>query len=174
MCMMIISMLTKSLANNQIPSMSSSPNISFVLHDAARLLRKRFEQRSRTSGLTRAQWQVLAYLSLHEGIHQNKLADLIEIMPITLARLLDKMEARGFVERRPDPGDRRAWLLYLTPQARPLLETMQSNGQRTRDEAFAGLSTDAQQNLLKTLCLIKSNLLEACAQSAVDREKVNG
>ena len=102
--------------------MSSSANISFVLHDVARLLRKRFEQRSRMSGLTRAQWQVLAYLSLHEGIHQNKLADLIEIMPITLARLLDKMEARGFIERRPDPADRRAWLLYLTPQAHPLLE----------------------------------------------------
>ncbi|TGV77512.1 MarR family transcriptional regulator, partial [Mesorhizobium sp. M00.F.Ca.ET.158.01.1.1] len=118
--------------------MPSSPNISFVLHDVARLLRKRFEQRSRASGLTRAQWQVLAFLSLHEGIHQNKLADLIEIVPITLARLLDKMEARGFIERRPDPVDRRAWLLYLTPRARPLLEIMRGNGQKTRDEAFAG------------------------------------
>jgi DNA-binding MarR family transcriptional regulator len=103
--------------------MPFSPNISFVLHDVARLLRKRFEQRSRTSGLTRAQWQVLAYLSLHEGIHQNKLAELIEIKPITLARLLDKMEARGFIERRPNPADRRAWLLYLTPEAHPLLES---------------------------------------------------
>ncbi|UVK41544.1 MarR family transcriptional regulator [Mesorhizobium sp. AR10] len=153
--------------------MTHTPNISFVLHDTARLLRKRFEQRSRTSGLTRAQWQVLAYLSLREGIHQNKLADLMEIMPITLARLLDKIEARGFVERRPDPADRRAWLLYLTPEARPLLEIMRSNGQKTRDEAFAGLSADAQQRLLQTLCLIKSNLLEACAKPAVDREKVH-
>jgi len=153
--------------------MSPSPNISFVLHDVARLLRKRFEQRSRTSGLTRAQWQVLAYLSLHEGIHQNKLADLIEIMPITLARLLDKMEARGFIERRPNPADRRAWLLYLTPKAHPLIEVMRSNGQKTREEAFAGLPPDAQQQLLQTLCLIKSNLLEACAQPAVDLEKLH-
>ncbi|WP_036258500.1 MarR family transcriptional regulator [Mesorhizobium sp. WSM3224] len=153
--------------------MPSSPNISFVLHDVARLLRKRFEQRSRAFGLTRAQWQVLAYLSLHEGIHQNKLADLIEIMPITLARLLDKMEARGFIERRPDPADRRAWLLYLTLKAHPLIEVMRSNGQKTREEAFTGLSADAQRQLLQTLCLIKSNLLEACAQPAVDREKVH-
>jgi MarR family transcriptional regulator for hemolysin len=153
--------------------MSSSPNISFVLHDVARLLRKRFEQRSRASGLTRAQWQVLANLSRHEGIHQNRLADLIEIMPITLGRLLDKMEARGFIERRPNPVDRRAWLLYLTPQAHPLLEIMRSNGQKTRDEAFIGLSTDAQLYLLQTLSLVKSNLLEACAQPAVDREKVH-
>lgn len=153
--------------------MSTSPNISFVLHDVARLLRKRFEQRSRAAGLTRAQWQVLAYLSVHEGIHQNKLADLIEIMPITLARLLDKMQAGGFIERRPDPADRRAWLLYLTPKAHPLIEVMRSNGQKTREEAFTGLSADAQRQLLQTLCLIKSNLLEACAQPAIDREKVN-
>jgi DNA-binding MarR family transcriptional regulator len=153
--------------------MPSSPNISFVLHDVARLLRKRFEQRSRASGLTRAQWQVLANLSRHEGIHQNRLADLIEIMPITLGRLLDKMEARGFIERRSNPADRRAWLLYLTPQAHPLLEIMRSNGQKTRDEAFIGLSTDAQLHLLQTLSLVKSNLLEACAQPAVDREKVH-
>ncbi|MBN9549497.1 MAG: MarR family transcriptional regulator [Alphaproteobacteria bacterium] len=153
--------------------MPSSPNIGFVLHDVARLLRKRFEQRSRAFGLTRAQWQVLACLSVQEGIHQNKLADLIEIMPITLARLLDKMEARGFIERRPDPADRRAWLIYLTPKAHPLIEVMRGNGRKTREEALAGLSADAQQQLLQALCLIKSNLLEACAQPAVDREKAH-
>jgi MarR family transcriptional regulator, transcriptional regulator for hemolysin len=153
--------------------MPVSPNISFVLHDVARLLKKRFEQRSRASGLTRAQWQVLAYLSLNEGVHQNKLAELIDIMPITLARLIDKMEARGFVERRPHPADRRAWLLYLTDEARPLLEIMRNTGQETREEAFAGLSDADQQTLLKTLSLIKSNLLDACAHRSLDQEKTH-
>lgn len=112
--------------------------------------------------------------SLHEGIYQNKLADLIEIMPITSARLLDKREARGFIERQPNPTDRRAWLFYLTPQPHPLLELMRGNGQKTRDEAFAGLSSDARQHLLQTLSLTKSNLLAACTQPAVDREKLHG
>jgi DNA-binding MarR family transcriptional regulator len=153
---------------------SASPNISFVLHDIARLLRKRFEQRSRAAGLTRAQWQVLAHLAPNEGINQNGLADRIEMLPITLARLLDKMEARGLIERRRHPTDRRAWLLYLTPQARPLLEIMRSTSHKTREEALAGLSESEQQHLLKTLCLIKSNLLAACTLPVGDQEFVNG
>jgi DNA-binding MarR family transcriptional regulator len=153
---------------------ASSPNISFVLHDVARLLRKRFEQRSRLSGLTRAQWQVLAYLERNEGINQAGLAELMEIMPITLARLLDKMEERGLVERRQHPTDRRAWLLYLTPKAYPLLEVMRGMGQDTRNEAFAGLSQEEQAKLLATLCQIKTNLLAACASPVVDQEKVHG
>src|SRR5499433_2561733 len=97
--------------------------LGFVLHDVARLLRKRFEQRARAAnlGLTRAQWQVLAYLARQEGINQATLAQLLEIEPITLTRLLDRLEAAELVERRPDPGDRRARVLYLTPSAEPLL-----------------------------------------------------
>ena len=78
-----------------------------------------------------------------------------------------------FIERRSDPADRRAWLIYLTPKAHPLIEVMRGNGHKTREEAFAGLSADAQQQLLQALCLIKSNLLEACTQPAVDPEKAH-
>lgn len=153
---------------------ASSSNVSFVLHDVARLLRKRFEQRSRLSGLTRAQWQVLAYLERNEGINQAGLAELMEIMPITLARLLDKMQERGLIERRQHPTDRRAWLLYLTPRAHPLLEVMRRMGQKTRDEAFEGLSKEEQARLFKTLTQVKINLLAACAMPVADPEKIHG
>ncbi|MET0951141.1 MAG: MarR family transcriptional regulator, partial [Pseudomonas sp.] len=78
--------------------MTTQQTIGFVLHDVARLMRKRFEQRARQAGLTRSQWQVLSMLSHNEGIHQKGLADLLEIESITLVRLLDKMQERGLID----------------------------------------------------------------------------
>src|SRR3546814_15306831 len=100
--------------------------LGFLLHDAARLLRKRFEQKARAHGsnLTRAQWSVLAHLSRQEGVNQTTLADTLDVEPITVARLVDKLEQLGLIERRADPGDRRARLLYLQPAAAPLLAEM--------------------------------------------------
>src|SRR5260221_10645767 len=98
---------------------SNAPTLGFLLHEVARLLRRRFEQNARGSGLTRSQWQVLAYLSLHEGINQNGLAELLEIEPITLGRIVDKLQILGLVERRPDPSDRRGLLLPLPPPPPP-------------------------------------------------------
>src|SRR5207302_9486649 len=83
-------------------------SFGFLLHDIARLMRKRFDQRARNLNLTRAQWQVVAHLARHEGINQAGLAEIIEIEPITLGRLIDRMEEAGWVERRPNPSDRRA------------------------------------------------------------------
>ena len=82
-------------------------SFGFLLHDVSRLLRTSFDRHARTIGLTRAQWRVLAHLSRNEGIKQVGLADILEIQPITLARLLDRLGADGWVERRPDPSDRR-------------------------------------------------------------------
>ena len=92
-----------------------SPTLSFLLHEAARLLRKRFEQVARDSDLTRSQWQVVAYLDQNEGINQIGLAELLDVEPITLSRILDKLEAGGLIERHPDPSDRRARILPLAP-----------------------------------------------------------
>src|SRR3954447_25460282 len=95
-------------------------HLGFLLHDVARLLRTRFDQRARVLGLSRAQWSVLAHLSRNEGIRQNALADILEVEPITLARLLDRLEESGMVERRVDPNDRRARRLFVCPAAPPL------------------------------------------------------
>jgi MarR family transcriptional regulator for hemolysin len=141
---------------------NSQPTLGFVLNDVARLLRKRFEQRARGLGLTRAQWQVLAYLSTNEGIHQGGLADLLDIEPITLVRILDKLEANDFVERRRHPTDRRIWLLHLTPKAHPMLGRMRVIGDATRQDALEGLADAERAQLLRMLTTMKQNLLGAC------------
>ncbi|MBP2300735.1 MarR family winged helix-turn-helix transcriptional regulator [Azospirillum picis] len=144
----------------------SQAPLGFLLHDAARLLRKRFEQQARHLGLTRSQWQVLAYLSSNEGIHQGGLAELLDIEPITLVRLLDKLEAIGLIERRPHPTDRRVRLLHLTDKARPLLGSARKLGDATRAEALQGVSAADRETLVRVLGLIKCNLVEACERPA--------
>lgn len=157
---------------SQSPSDLSEPDqakpdlstLGFLLHDTARLLRKRFEQRARNLGLTRAQWQALAFLSKCEGTHQGGLADLLELEPITLVRILDKLEAQGLIERRSHPTDRRIRLLYLTAEARPLLGDMRAIGEATRGEAMVTLSQADRETLFRILTAMKSNLVEACAR----------
>ncbi|WP_297834617.1 MarR family winged helix-turn-helix transcriptional regulator [Pseudomonas sp.] len=149
--------------------MTDTLTLGFAMHDSARLMRKRFEQRARHVGLTRSQWQVLAMLATHEGIHQKGLADLLELESITLVRLLDKMAERGLIERRSHATDRRLSLLYLTEQAHPLLELMRGMGQTTRQEATAGFSEDETQLLLQMMTRVRANLIEACSRP-IDEE----
>jgi DNA-binding MarR family transcriptional regulator len=148
-----------------------SPTLGFLLHDVARLLRKRFEQNARGSGLTRSQWQVLAYLSRSEGINQSGLADLLDVEPITLTRILDKLETLKLIERRPDPSDRRVWNLHLTTTARQKLQQVRKIGDATRAEALAGVSAADRQQLLKTLQILKTNLVEACGAPAAEQKR---
>jgi DNA-binding MarR family transcriptional regulator len=133
-------------------------SFGFLLHDIARLLRKRYEQRARPFGLTRAQWQILAHLQRHEGINQSGLAEIIEIEPVTVGRLVDRMAAAGWVERRADPGDRRAHRLFLTERARPMLERCRTLAEDLRGEAFSGLSDGERETLTALLVHIRSNL----------------
>src|SRR6185437_16036142 len=97
-------------------------NLGFLMHDVARLMRKRFEQHARGQGLTRSQWQALAYLSRNEGISQTGLADLLDVEPITLSRIIDRLVEAGFVDRIPHASDRRVWCLRLTESSRPKLK----------------------------------------------------
>lgn len=133
-------------------------SFGFVLHETARLLSKRYDQRAKSLGLTRAQIQLLAYLVYHEGINQTGLADLIEIEPISLARLIDRMEQAGWVERRPDPSDRRAWLLFITDKAKPVFAEMVAIGREVRDEALAGFSGHESDQVMELLLRVRRNL----------------
>jgi DNA-binding MarR family transcriptional regulator len=132
--------------------------IGFLLNDAARLMRKDFERRTRSLGLTRAQWQTLFHLARNEGCNQATLADLLDVEPITTARTIDRLELSGLVERRADPGDRRARLLFLGERAHPLLEELRALGAETREIALAGISDDERTLLMTLLTKMRANL----------------
>jgi MarR family transcriptional regulator, transcriptional regulator for hemolysin len=137
----------------------------FVLYETARLLGKRFDQKARVLGLTRAQCQVLFRLVVHEGLNQARIAEILEIEPISLARLIDRMEEAGWVERRPDTADRRARLLYLTAKAKPVIDRMIEVGLATRAEALAGLSGANREKLLDLLLQVRGNLSAKTAEA---------
>jgi len=130
----------------------------FLLKDATRLYVQRFEQRARRFGVTLPQCKALGHLSKNEGISQVRLAELAEIDPMTLVRLLDRMEADGLVERRPDPSDRRARRLYLTRKAAPLLDTIWHLADLTRAEAVEGISKKERELFIGILERIHANL----------------
>jgi len=153
--------------------MEADSTLGFLLHDVARLLKKRFEQNSRGSGLTRSQWQVLTYLAQNEGINQAGLAELIEIEPITLGRIVDKLEVLRLIRRNSDPTDRRRWLLHLMPAARTRLERACEYDDVTRREAFVGVSEGDRRHLLKTLQALKENLTRACEAPIAGQERAN-
>ena len=143
-------------------------SFGFLLHDIARLLRKKFDQRARGLGLSRAQWQLLVHLSRHEGINQSGLAEILEIENITVGRLIDRMEEAGWVERRPDPDDRRARLLHTTEKVAPVMERMRELAEATRNEALAGLSPTQRDALLDTLIQVRGNLSERSGRGEDD------
>jgi DNA-binding MarR family transcriptional regulator len=150
-------------------------NLGFLLHDVARLMRKRFEQKARGLGLTRSQCQVLAHLSRNEGIVQGNLADILEVEPITLTRILDRLEDMGLVERRPHAKDRRIRLLHLKEKAHPLLGDIFAVGSATRTEALEGVSEADRDKLFTILSSMKTNLLNRAAPGATgERRASNG
>ena len=148
---------------HEIPSRT----LGFVLNDVARLMRKRFEQRARAAalGLTRAQAAVLANLARQEGSNQVSLAQILELEPITLARLLDRLQAAALIERRPDPKDRRAHQLYLTESAYPLLDRIFALAAEVREEALAGIPEPNRSLLLDMLIAMKTNLIEQAVEA---------
>ena len=133
-------------------------DLLILIHDVARLLRTKADQRARTRGMTRAQWIILARLARQPGLSQNEMAAVCEVEPITIARLVDRLEARGLIERRPDPADRRIWRLHLLPAARPLVVEIDRHRAALNAECSAGLDAQMQNFLIDTLLHIKANL----------------
>ena len=136
----------------------TTDTIGMLVTDSARLLRRRFDARARSIGVSRAQWQVLIALSRSEGINQAALAERLEVETITVGRMVDRLEEAGLVERRADPADRRAWLLFLTPRAHPLLAELQTVAIEVRAEMLAGLSPDEQTALHGLMMRLRANL----------------
>ena len=144
-----------------LPPEELKRSFGFLMHDVSRLMRKSFDRRASAIGLTRSQWRVLAHLSRNEGVKQAGLAEILEIKPITLARLLDRLGANGWVERRSDPNDKRARRLFLTDKARPLLVELREVALSVREEALSGFDAAEQDRLIDQFRAVKENLLTA-------------
>ena len=132
--------------------------LGFALSDAARLLRTYSDQRARELNTTRAQWAVLSRLQRCEGVKQSELAEALDLAPITLGRLIDKLTSAGLVERRDDATDRRAHRLYLTEKAAPTLRDLGALAEDVMARALSGFDRKAIVDLHQGLSAIKANL----------------
>jgi DNA-binding MarR family transcriptional regulator len=141
-------------------------NVGYLIGDVSRMLRVAFDRRVEPLGLTRAQWRVLARLSRNEGCSQTELATVLEIEKPTLGRLIDRLEAKGWVERQPDDNDARAKRLFLTPRAHPVLDEMFALADDVLDAAIAGLVPREAKRLHQSLLHVKSNLTALLAGDA--------
>ncbi len=133
-------------------------SLGFLLSDTARLLRRRFDERARSSGASVAQWRVLKTLHRHPGLNQGQLADHLEVEPITACRMIDRLEESGLVERRRDPADRRAWRIHLTDKATPMLDDLQALAGVFMEETLQGLDPERRDQLTAALEAIRENL----------------
>lgn len=138
--------------------MTGQETLGFLLADVSRLMRRAFQQRLEGSELTLAQARVLVNISRHQGIRQVDLAELLEIQPITLARLIDQLAGAALVERRSDPHDRRAYQLFLTAAASPHLDAIARVGEAIRLDALKGLDDKEYQQFLRVLRRLRDNL----------------
>ncbi|MCW2390855.1 DNA-binding MarR family transcriptional regulator [Sphingobium sp. B1D7B] len=133
-------------------------HLAFAIGDLGRLYRRRFDERTRSLGITGPQMRALAQIMRFPGINQGALAERLDVEPITTCRMVDRLEQADMVERRRDPQDRRAWQLFLTEAAKPLAAELQQIGQRVLNESLAGISAEEQETVLSVLCRIRDNL----------------
>ena len=136
-----------------------SRNFGFLVNDVARALRTEYDRRVRELGLTRSQWWVMNHLYRNPGLTQSELAEILEVEKPSVGRLLDRLEAKGWVERRADPNDRRAKRVCLTGEVQGLMRALRAIASELRLDAMAGLDEAERQRFVDTLLVIKANLL---------------
>ena len=134
-------------------------SISWLLADASRLIRKLADRRLGTIGVTRAQWQALANLRRIGPMTQAALAEMMEVETATIARLIDRLEAAGLIERKAEAQDRRVKLVTMTDKAAALMDEMGVIGQKLRDDMLIDLSPPELEGLIASLTTIKSRLI---------------
>ena len=139
--------------------------LPFEIAETAHALRRAFDRRAATLGATRAQWKVLFRLTREPGLRQVELAEMLDIEPITLTRIVDRLEEAGWVERQRDPADRRAWRLYVTDKARPLVVKLKAVAAEMMEQAFAGISQEELEAIRESMTKIRSNIAAADIQT---------
>jgi len=134
-------------------------NYAFEIVETARLIRREANKRAAVLGATKAQWRVLAWLKrTGDGARQIDLAEGLDVEPITLCRMLDRLEEAGLVERRRDATDRRAWRIYLIPAAVPMLVKLEEMGLAFNADMLAGISEADRETVLRVLGRMRSNI----------------
>jgi MarR family transcriptional regulator for hemolysin len=146
---------------------SLNGEFSFIVNDVARMLRTYADFKASQFGITHAQWVVLVRFDQFEGLKQAELAEMLDLQPITLTRLLDRLAECGVIERRPDPNDRRAKLLYLMPSAKTLLDQFGELGDELIGTALAGVARENIELLVAQLAIVKENLRQAIQHSRI-------
>lgn len=149
-------------------TMDPEANVGFLLHDVSRLMRASFDKRAQGLGLTRAQWRVLVHLGPRQGINQTSLAEILELDGVTLSRHIDRLERDGWLERRPDPADRRAWRIFLSEAARPTLTEMEALAAETQAAALADLTDEERAWFIAMLARIKATMSDARPTETVE------
>jgi MarR family transcriptional regulator for hemolysin len=151
-----------------MPARSLNREFAFTINDVARMLRTYADHKASQFGMTRAQWAVLVRLDRFEGLKQSELAEMLDLQPISLTRLLDRLCDSGLIERRSDPNDRRAKRLFLTPAARPLIEQLNKLGEELMVTTLAGVDRESVERMVGQLATVKENLRQAIQQKNND------
>jgi DNA-binding MarR family transcriptional regulator len=138
-------------------------NFAFCVAETALVLRREFDRRAAALGVTRAQWRVLARLGRQDGLRQVELAEALDVEPITLCRMIDRLADAGLVERRRDDQDRRAWRIHLTPRAGPVLDRLREVAEIFLDDALDGVSEAEQLQVKDALARVRANIAGSAA-----------